>query len=372
MLTLTKTVRTGALLATSSLLLTTVGSGAMVAQDGEWSGDYEGTTITAIAEATLNSTILKELLPDFTEKTGIMVELEEAPYDNLVQKATLDSSTGQGQFDVVSLPYEFLGAFAENGWLTALDDRLADVASYAPGFDPSAIIPALQGASAVWAGQTYGAPSNAAVMMMFYRTDLFEHPDEQAAFLEQYGYELGIPQTWAQYRDTAEFFDRSAGETLAGEVLAEDFYGVAMTGKRHVATVLEWMDYGWTFGGGILGSWTYTIPVGTDAADAAWLFIQWAMSDEVQAELGRRGGLPALTSVFENPELVANLPYWTQELVSLSEAKSRPRIPEWGAISDVLQEHISNAISGQTSAADAMAAAEADLQGILTLPVTER
>ena len=25
-----------------------------------------------------------------------------------------------------------------------------------------------------------------------------------------------------------------------------------MTGKRHVATVLEWMDYGWTFGGGIL------------------------------------------------------------------------------------------------------------------------
>ena len=88
-----------------------------------------GHHVSLIAEATLNSTILRELLPDFTEKTGINVELEEAPYDSLVQKVTLDASTSQGQYDVVSLPYEFLGAFAENGWLAPLDDRLADTAS---------------------------------------------------------------------------------------------------------------------------------------------------------------------------------------------------------------------------------------------------
>ena len=63
----------------------------------------------------------------------------------------------------------------------------------------------------MWAGKTYGMPSNSAVMMMFYRKDLFEDPTEQAAFKEQYGYDLAVPQTWDQYRDTAEFFDREAG-----------------------------------------------------------------------------------------------------------------------------------------------------------------
>jgi multiple sugar transport system substrate-binding protein len=463
MISRTIPLRAGTCAAGLALLATTLGPGLAVAQDETaWSRDHEGTTLTMIAEATLNSTILRELLPDFTEKTGITVELEEAPYDNLVQKVTLDASTNQGQFDVVSLPYEFLGAFAENAWLTPIDDRLADSASFQPGFDPAGIIPALQDASAVWAGQTYGMPSNSAVMMMFYRKDLLEDPAEQAAFAEQYGYELGVPQTWQQFRDVAEFFDRAAGETLAGETLAQDFAGVAMTGKRHVATVLEWLNYGWTHGGGILdeagelvidspesvagldymvgltefaqpgftnatwdettatlqqglaalsitwgdtagamespdqsavlgkmgyasipvlaegdprlahlGSWTYTIPASTDAPDAAWLFLQWALSDEVQKELGARGGLPALTSVFEDPELVEALPYWNQELVSLSEARSRPRIPEWGAISDVLQEDISNAISGQAAPADALAAAGEELRGILTLPVTE-
>ncbi len=456
--------RAGACVATLALTVAILAPSVVSAQDdATWSRDYEGTTISLIGEATLNSTILRELLPDFTEKTGINVELEEAPYDSLVQKVTLDSSTGQGQFDVISLPYEYLGAFAENGWLAPLDERFADTASFAPGFDPAAIIPALQSASAVWAGSTYGMPSNSAVMMMFYRKDLFEDPTEQAAFKEQYGYDLAVPQTWEQYRDTAEFFDREAGEMLAGVELADDFAGVAMTGKRHVATVLEWMDYGWTFGGGILddagdlvigspesvaaleymvgltdfaqpgftnatwdettatlqqglaaqsitwgdtagamedleqsavagkmgyasipvlnegdprvahlGSWTYTIPSNSDQQDAAWLFLQWALSEEVQHAMAAGGGLPALTSSFEDPELVKALPYWAQELTSLSEAKSRPRIPEWGAISDILQEDISNAISGQATPADALASADADLRGVLSLPVTEQ
>jgi multiple sugar transport system substrate-binding protein len=315
----------------------------------------------------------------------------------------------------------------------------------------------------VWDGKTYGAPSNSAVMMMFYRKDLFENADEQAAFKAKYGYDLIAPTTWQQYQDTAEFFTRKAGDTLAGQTLTSDFSGVAMTGKRHVATVLEWMDYGWTFGGGILddagnlvigspesvksleymvgltkfaqpgyanatwdettaalqqgiaaqsitwgdtagameaadqsvvagkmgyasipvltagdaniahlGSWTYVVPTAGAQQDAAWLFIQWALSADIQKQMAQKGGLPALTSAFEDPELVASLPYWTQELTSLSEAKSRPRIPEWGAMSDILQQHISDAISGQAAPADALAAAATDLTAILTLPVTQQ
>jgi len=427
---------------------------------GAWSRANEGTSLSMIAEATLNSQVLESLLPDFTAKTGIDVQLEQAPYDSVVQKLTLNATTKQGAYDIVSLPYEFLGAFAEKGWITPIDDRLADKGSFGPGFDPTAIIPALWKASSVWRDKTYGMPSNSAVMMMFYRKDLFENAAEQAAFKAKYGYDLAVPSTWKQYRDAAEFFTRKAGSQLAGANLSKDFAGVAMTGKRHVATVLEWLDYGWTYGGGILdaqgnliidsqpsvdslgymaglrpfaqpgytnatwdettatlqqggaalsitwgdtagameatdqsavvgkmgyasiptlkdgdtqiahlGSWTYVIPSGSTKQDAAWEFMQWALSAPVQTALAKGGGLPALTSSFEDPELVSSLPYWKQELVSLGQSKSRPRIPEWGSMSDILQKDISDVISGQATPADAFKQADDQLRKVLTLPV---
>ena len=433
-------------------------AGSPAASTAGWSQDYAGTTLNMIGEATLNSQVLESLLPDFKEKTGIDVVIEQAPYDNLVQKVTLDSQTKQGGYDIVSLPYEFLGAFAEKQWIAPIDDRLSG--TLAPAFDPKAIIPALWEASSVWRDKTYGAPSNSAVMMMFYRKDLFDNADEKAAFKAKYGYDLVVPTTWQQYHDAAEFFTRKAGQTLAGQPLTADFAGVAMTGKRHVATVLEWMNYGWTFGGGILddngqlvidsqpsvsaldymlglrdyaqpgytsatwdettatlqqgnaalsitwgdtagameatdqsavvgkmgygdiptlkdgdtpiahlGSWTYVIPSDAKNPDAAWLFMQWALSQPVQQKMAEGGGLPALSSTFEDAELTASLPYWPQELKSLSESKSRPRIPEWGSMSDILQDSISNAISGQATSKDALSQAATKLKSTLTLPV---
>ena len=97
--------------------------------------------------------------------------------------------------------------------------------------------------------------------------------------------------------------------------------------------------------------------------------MQWALSEPVQQALATGGGLPALTTNFEDPALIASLPYWSQELKSLAESKSRPRTPEWGAMSDILQEQISNAISGQATSSDALGQAATKLKAILTLPV---
>jgi multiple sugar transport system substrate-binding protein len=41
-----------------------------------------------------------------------------------------------------------------------------------------------------------------------YRKDLFEDPEEMAAFQAKYGYELKPPETWFQLKDIAEFFTR--------------------------------------------------------------------------------------------------------------------------------------------------------------------
>ena len=215
-----------------------------------WSRAYDGTTLNVIGEATANTQIIEKLLPDFEAKTGIKVNIEQAPYDSLVQKAVLDFTTHQGNYDVLSIPYEYLGAFAEKKYLSEQDAFTSSPpAGLGSTFSAPDIIPSLWKASSNWKDHWYGMPSNSAVMMMFYRKDLFADPTEQAAFKAEYGYDLAPAKTWQQYRDIAAFFTRKAGEKLAGQDLSAPFYGVTLAGKRHVATVLEWMNYSWTKGG---------------------------------------------------------------------------------------------------------------------------
>jgi multiple sugar transport system substrate-binding protein len=429
-----------------------------------WSRAYAGTSLNVIAEATANSGIIEKLLPDFEKKTGIKVRLEQAPYDSLVQKAVLDFTTKKGNYDVLSIPYEYLGSFAEQKYLREMDDFVAE-APDGVGNDYSSddIIPGLWKASSKWKKHWYGAPSNSAVMMMFYRKDLMESRAEKDAFKRKYGYDLAPAKTWDQYRDIAEFFTRDKGEKAGGKRLSDPLYGAAMAGKRHVSTVLEWMNYSWTYGGDLfdesgqpaldspanltaldyekqltafappgytsatwdeitaalqqgtvaqsitwgdtagamedlssskvkgkigytsiptaragdepiahLGSWTYVTSANTRNPEASELFVAWALSKSVQLKLAEGGGLPALTSTFADATLSSELPYWKQELISLNEAKSRPRIPQWSGISDLLSLELSRALSGQTSPKAALRDGQKKLQQLMTgsLPVT--
>jgi multiple sugar transport system substrate-binding protein len=431
---------------------------------GGWTRAYEGTTLNFIGEATANTQILEKLVPDFEAKTGIKVNIEQAPYDSLVQKAVLDFSTKKGNYDVLSIPYEYLGAFAEKEYLAQQDDFVNKApAGLGSDFSGGDVIPSLWKASSNWKDHWYGMPSNSAVMMMFYRKDLIEDATEKAAFKAKYGYDLAPAKTWQQYQDIAAFFTRPAGAKLAGQTTSDPFYGSTLAGKRHVATVLEWMNYSWTNGGDLfdssgqpainspqnvtaltfekaltayappgftsatwdevtaqlqqgtaaqaitwgdtagamedkdqskvlgkmgytdipvkaegdkpeahLGSWTYAINDSSKSQEAGQVFMAWALSKGVQTELAKQGGLPALTSTFQDGELIGSLPYWKQELASLNQAKSRPRIPQWSGISDAMALGLSEALSGQATPQEALDAAQEKVTSLMAgaLPVT--
>ena len=426
----------------------------------EWSQQYKGTTLRVIGEATLNTQIITDLAGDFEKKTGIKLVVEQAPYDSLVQKATLDFASNKGSYDVLSIPYEYLGAFAEKQYLSP---DILKKGGDAPGYSDSDIIPALWKASSDWKGKVYGAPSNSAVMMMFYRKDLFQNAAERQAFRKKYGRALAPARTWKEYREIAQFFTRKKGQTLAGKKLDRDFYGLTLTGKRHVATALEFFNYAWSYGGDFftktgspainsagnvkgltyeisltkfappayttttwdemttafqqgtvaqaiawgdtaggledpkasrvvgkmgyasipvaaagnkpiahLGSWTYAVNADSRNQDASALFIKWALSRDIQTTMSEKGGLPASAPVFKDAALIKKLPYWKQELVSLSQAKSRPRIPQWGAMAEVLQEQLSKALGNSTPPKKALDDAQTRIADVLkgALPVT--
>ena len=212
---------------------------------------YAGTTIRVIAEQQNPTLAMQKQIPEFEALTGIKVELEMGPMDNVVSKEILALESKSGAYDIISTPYQFLGQLVENGYLQSIDPFFNNSKLKLKDFDQDDLIGGMVSASGEWKGVNYGLPSNTCIMVMFYRKDLFNNADEKSAFRSKYGYDLAPPVNWDQYRDMAEFFTRKAGDKLAGETLDSDFYGVSIAGKRHDAMTCEWLNYAWSFGGGV-------------------------------------------------------------------------------------------------------------------------
>lgn len=450
--------RITALTLTSVMAAGLAGSSITAADDG--AKKFAGTTLYMIAEQQTPTESLKKQLENFETMTGIKVELEMAPLDDVIQKETLAFQSKSGAYDIVAAPYQFLGNMVENQYIQPLEPFMNDESlAVIDGYDSSDIIEGMWKASGEWDGQLYGVPANSCIMFMTYRKDLFENAEEQAAFKEKYGYDLEVPKDWKTYRDIAEFFTRSKGSTLAGETLSRDFYGVSMMGKRHDAVTCEWLNYAWSFGGGVFdedgniainsdasvealeyfvdlsqfappgvtsktwdeqtteiqqsiaamaimfndcapacedpesslvagklgystipvgvtpadhyGAWGYYIPSDSPNPEAAYVFLEWFNTPDVQKQIALDGGFPNLTSIYNDPDLEA-LPYWEASMEAYEISTTRPRIPQWNQMNEALMLQLSNCLAGQETPKDALDNAAKEFETILEgkLPVT--
>ena len=421
---------------------------------------FAGTTLYMIAEQQTPTVALQSQLPAFEELTGIHVDLQMAPFDDVVQKETLAFESKSGAYDIVATPYQFLGNMVENKYIQSIQPFMDDESlAVVPDYKQDDIIEGMWKASGEWKGDLYGVPANSCIGFFAYRKDLFENADEQAAFKAKYGYDLTVPTNWDTYMDAAEFFTRKKGETLAGETLDRDFFGVSMSGKRHDATTCEWMNYMWSFGGNIFdeqgniavnseksvksleyyknlskfappgitsktwdeqttemqqgiaamaimfndcapaledpsasavvgkmgygtvpvgeapaahyGAWGYYIPTDSKNPEAAWIFLQWFNTPAVQKEIALKGGFVNLESVYDDADLAA-LPYWEASKEAYKISSTRPRIPEWNNMDNILMLQLSNVLSDKASPQEALDTAAQEFAKELEgkLPVT--
>lgn len=205
---------TGALTALLAVTLTGCGAGGAPAASGDDS-------ITVLVEAGGHGE-LQPIADQFQEDTGTSVTFVELPYDGLYNRLNSEFGSGALSFDVAALDAIWLPTFAEA--LTPLDDIFTD--------DVQAdLFPALVTEAQV-DGAFVGMPAWTNSEILYYRTDLFEDPTQQAAFAAKYGYDLAPPTTWEQYADAAEFFTQDSDGD--GQV---DVYGTDVKG----AVETEWL-----------------------------------------------------------------------------------------------------------------------------------
>ncbi|MYK31621.1 MAG: extracellular solute-binding protein [Boseongicola sp. SB0670_bin_30] len=204
------------------------GSVAVAAGGSAWDGDFDVIELMMLGFGDTWVRRLAPIVDEFEELTGAKVQIDMFPYPGLIDKIVIEASANRPSYQLMWVDSPWVGVLGESG---ALQDLTDWVIRDAEELHLDDIIP-IQLQENTWQGRLIAFPAAGMIWHVNYRKDLFEHPDEQAAFKDRYGYDLAPAKTWQQYIDIAEFFTRTAGETLAGQTLEKDFYGNAQAYSR--------------------------------------------------------------------------------------------------------------------------------------------
>jgi multiple sugar transport system substrate-binding protein len=109
---------------------------------------------------------------------------------------------------------------------------------------------------------------------------------------------------------------------------------------------------------------TYLIPTESKHPQEAYRFLEWAISSQVQVQQTLKGGASVRESTYGDPNVKA-IPYTSKFLASVPVAKSKPTIPESGAMIETMERHLADILKGRASAQTGLDALALDLQRIL-------
>ena len=142
----------------------------------------------------------------FEEESGIKLEVVGVDADNQTTKIVQDTTTKAAGYDLYSMWLPDKGTLYEAGALLALDDFIGQ-------FNPEWDKYYTGGEQTMrqfnyYAGKAVLVDFDGDYQSWCYRTDLFEDPQNMKDFKAKYGWELQWPETWEQFDQIAEFFNR--------------------------------------------------------------------------------------------------------------------------------------------------------------------
>lgn len=158
---------------------------------------------------------LQEIGNRYEEETGIRINVIQEPWGSFYDRMAAEWAAQGTAYDMVVGDSQWIGQAVTEGHYMDLTDFMVE-----NGIHETVTPATLQfyGEYPPGSGQYYAYPTEGDAVGWAYRKDLFEDPDNMAAFEAEYGYPLAPPETWIQLRDIAEFFYRPA----------ENLYGVGV------------------------------------------------------------------------------------------------------------------------------------------------
>lgn len=169
---------------------------------------------------------LQEIGNMYEEETGIKVNVLQEPWGSFLTLFNSEMAAQGTSYDMVVGDSQWLGANSSQGNYIELtnfmnENEITDTVTeatlqYYGEYPPTS--------GTYWAYPTEGDANGWA-----YRQDLFEDPEEMAAFEEEYGYPLAVPETMEQLMDVANFFTRPEEGLYGSAIYTQvDYDGLVM------------------------------------------------------------------------------------------------------------------------------------------------
>ena len=140
--------------------------------------EYEGVELKMLAIGDTSVTRLAPIVDEFEELTGAKVQIDMFPYPGLIDKIVIEASANRPSYQLMWVDSPWVGVLGESG---ALHDLTEWAIRDAEEIHLDDIVP-IQLQENTWQGRLLAFPAAGMIWHVNYRKDLFEHPDEQAAF----------------------------------------------------------------------------------------------------------------------------------------------------------------------------------------------
>ena len=191
---------------------------------------YAGTELEVIFLDRPGYAAAEKMIPEFEEKTGIVVNTTTVPYENALGEQVRDF-VAQGDLDLALIDLVWIGNFAENGWIEPIETFTANAELADPELDIDDFFPLVLNAFGGWNGVIYGLPFDNYSGLLFYNK----------CMLKDAGFDQP-PQTWEELKD------------VYGPALTKDGkYAFALQSKRNETQSADsFARVLWPFGGSFL------------------------------------------------------------------------------------------------------------------------
>lgn len=212
---------------------TTFGTSAQRSFLKDVGGHFKGTRLRIASENTVPTRIISEMAKkEFTPLTGIAVDWEIVPLDQVLAETVQDTLTGaggkKGRNDVYYWDQAWLARFANDS--VHVEELLSKKDLAYPDYNFDDFLPELVDATASYRDQKIGIPYDIPIFMMMYRKDIFA--------------ELGleVPRTLADYTNVVKTIDAAKR--------GQGIYGTAGQRKTgHYSLQSEASSWLWSHGG---------------------------------------------------------------------------------------------------------------------------
>ncbi|ABK71755.1 ABC transporter substrate-binding protein [Mycolicibacterium smegmatis] len=384
-------------------------------------------TVRVLMENVPDTDIVQGLVGQFNEKyPDIKVDIETMTFDQMRDRLVSSFQAAQPAYDLIVVDNPWMDDFADAGFLQPLDERIAATTD----FRPDDFFPSLTDITDV-DGTTYGVPFyNYALGYIYNKDDLaaagasvptdldalvrtsqqLKTADRAGIAMQpQRGYK--IFEEWANWLFAAggSIYDKDGNPTLDTEQAARALDAYIETYRTAApANSLAWgfdeafrsvssgkaasmVGYNWNLpalndpagasgeragqfalapipgGKSALGLWSWAIPANSAASDAAWAFISWITSPEIDAERVAKGGAVVRESSLTNEKVLKDgygEDYYRVVGEILSDAAPLTQGKGGEEMIQAVGTELNDAAAGNKSVADALRDAQAAVERI--------